>query len=137
MNEMSEENGAKEVNKYQPPKYLNKKWALLAGVLALPLDFFFDHRGDPGRAMAAGCSGTVFILAIRYRWDLRNQTWFWVTITFVVLLHVPVLLLFQWPDTHLPAIGLIPFLMLDYIVICGCVRLVEKAIKKDDRDFWI
>jgi hypothetical protein len=130
MDETNEKSGTNEATDGQSRNYVNKKWAFAAGILSLPLYFFFDHRGDPGRALAATSAGAMIILTVRYRWDLRKRTWFWATVTFLVLLHVLLLLLFQWPDTNLPGIALLPYGMLDIGIMYGCIKLVETAMTR-------
>ncbi len=130
MDETNEKSGTNEVTEGQSRNYVNKKWAFAAGILSMPLYWVIDYRYDPGRALAAGCAVVAIILTVRYRWDLRKQTWFWATVTFLVLLHVFLLLLFQWPDTNLPGIALLPYEMLDIGIIYGCIRLVEKVANR-------
>jgi hypothetical protein len=122
MNQMSE---------HQSPNYLTRKWALIAAVLSSPLYFLFDHLGDPGRARAAVCAGIVIIAAVRSRWDLRRSVLFWATIALLILAHVPLILLTPWTNDNLPSISLLPFGMLDFVVMYGCIKLVEKAMKSD------
>lgn len=131
MNQTNEKDGTNEVAESQFRNYVNKKWALVAFLFALPLYWFFDHRGDPGRAMAGGGAVVMILLTVRYRWDLRKRTWFWATVTFLVLLHVLLLLLFPWPDTNLPGIALLPYGMLDIGIMYGCIRLVENVANRN------
>jgi hypothetical protein len=127
MNETNEKSGRNEATEGQSRNYVNKKWAFAAGILSMPLYWFFASRDDPGRGVAGACAVVTIILTVRDRWDLRKRTWFWATVTFLVLLHVILLLHFPWPDTNLPGIALLPYAMLDIAFIYGCIRLVEKV----------
>jgi hypothetical protein len=127
MNETNEKSGENETTDGQSRNYVNKKWAFAAGILSMPLYWVFASRDDPGRGVAGACAVVAIVLTVRYRWDLRKRTWFWTTIAFLVLLHVFLLLHFQWPHTNLPGIALLPYAMLDVAFIYGCIKLVEKA----------
>jgi hypothetical protein len=86
--------------------------------------------GEPGRARAAGVGGMLVILIVRMRWDLRKHVWFWATITFLVLLHVPLILFTPWTNVNLPGPTVAPFAFLDFGIMYGCIKLVEKAAKR-------
>jgi hypothetical protein len=77
------------------------------------------------------CSGLV-ILVVRTRWDLRMHVWFWITIVFAELLQAPIVLLIPWEDRNLTWITFLPVAVLDYGLVYGCVRLVEKMMNWSD-----
>src|ERR1022692_1073441 len=70
--------------------------------ILFPVLFFFRHIGktDTGLNVAV-CLG-MCLVAIRIRWDLRTQLWFWGVIAFVLALHVPLFLMVQWPHAWVP-----------------------------------
>jgi len=131
MNETNKKSETNEATESQSHNYVNKKWAFIAGILSMPLYWLFAYRDDPGRGVAGACAVGMIILTVRYRWDLRKRTWFWATVTFLVLLHVLLLLLFPWPDTNLPGIALLPYGMLDIGIMYGCIRLVENVANRN------
>jgi hypothetical protein len=76
------------------------------------------------------------MFAIKVRWDLRKRVWFWAIIVFVLLLHVPLLFVFRWPQGFhgwLPAIGTLPIGLADLLIILGAVQFVEKFMVKTPR----
>jgi len=76
----------------------------------------------------------MVLLAIKVRWDLRKRVWFWAVIVFVLLLHIPLLFLFRWPQGFhgwLPAYAMLPIALADILIILGAVQPVETFIVKD------
>jgi hypothetical protein len=112
----------------EPPNYLTRKWALLTLLLASPLYVLFAYLGDEGRARAAALAGAAIIGTTRSRWDLRKHAWFWATIMFLILLHGPVILLIHWTNENIPAPALLPFVLLDFVIMYGCIKVVEKMM---------
>jgi cell division protein FtsW (lipid II flippase) len=110
---------------------------VIIGALVLPVYFAFDvflGQEELGRSVAI-ILGTV-MFAIKVRWDLRKRVWFWAIIVFVLLLHVPLLFVFRWPQGFhgwLPAIGTLPIGLADLLIILGAVQFVEKFMVKTPR----
>lgn len=77
--------------------------------------------------MAAAVSAGMTAVAVRYFWDLRKRTWFWVTIASIVLLHVPLILLIRWPSKQWSYVQLLPIGLLDFGIAYGIIRLAEKV----------
>ena len=67
------------------------------------------------------------------RWDLRKRVWFWVTLTVLALLHVPLILLVPWSNTNYPGVVLLPQALLDLAIVYGCIKLIEKAMNRSDK----
>jgi hypothetical protein len=106
---------------------------VIIGVLLLPvyLVFYFLGQEELGRSVFIVLG--MVMLAIKVRWDLRKRVWFWAVIVFVLLLHVPLLFVFRWPQGFhgwLPAIGTLPIGLADLLIILGAVQFVEKFIVK-------
>jgi hypothetical protein len=127
---MTETSDVKETNSSQPSNYLTKKWSWLAALFSLPLLFLFVYLGDQGRGLAAMVGGIAIVTAIRFRWDLRKRVWFWATVTVLVLAHVPLILLVKWPNVSMPPVSLMPYGVLDFAIMYGCIKLVEKAMTR-------
>jgi hypothetical protein len=41
-------------------------------------------------------------VAIALRWKLRQQVWFWITMTILAALHLPLILLVPWSTKWIP-----------------------------------
>lgn len=112
------------------PRGHDNKWTLVAFVLATALFFFFVHLGDAGRGRAAGVACMAIIVTIRSRWGLRKRVWFWATMVILMVAHLPLIMGIHWPDDTMPAVSLLPFGMLDWAIMYGCIKLVEKVTKR-------
>jgi hypothetical protein len=110
---------------------------VIIGALLLPVYFAFDvflGQEELGRSVFIVLG--MVMLAIKVRWDLRKRVWFWAIIVFVLLLHVPLLFVFRWPQGFhgwLPAIGTLPIGLADLLIILGAVQFVEKFMVKTPR----
>jgi hypothetical protein len=103
---------------------------VVIGVVLLPVFLIFRHFGRVDLALSACIILGMIMLAIRMRWDLRSRVWFWATIVFVLLLHVPLLLLVPFPHIMVNRITLLPIGLADFLITWGAVRFVEKFIVK-------
>lgn len=99
--------------------------------ILIPVVLFFTYLGkdDLGRSVAI-CLG-VLMFAVRIRWDLRKRLWFWGILFLVLLLHVPLFVLVQWPKGFFYHKGMLPVALIDLSVFLGTVHLVEKFIFKN------
>lgn len=104
---------------------------VIIGAILIPVMLFFTYIGkdDVGRSVAI-CLG-VLMLAVRIRWDLRKRLWFWGILVLVLLLHVPLFFLVQWPKGFFYHKGMLPVALVDLLVFLGAVNLVEKFIFKN------
>lgn len=76
------------------------------------------------------CLGLV-ALVVRTRWDLRRHFWFWIIVACAGLLQIPIVLWIPWNDRTLTWITFLPVGALDYVLVHGCIRLAERALRKD------
>ena len=109
---------------------ITRKWALLVGLSTSPLFILFAFLGQLGRGRAAWVSAMMIALAARCLWDLRDRIWFWTTIAFIVILHIPIILLVPWTDQSRSYVVLLPVGLLDFGATYGILRLVENVIEK-------
>jgi hypothetical protein len=111
---------------------LTYKAAWVAILCGLPFFFFFAYLGDlaKGRAVA-GCVGMI-VLVVWMRWELSRYVWFWMTITILVLAHVPLVLFVPWSNKNYPGVVLLPVGLLDLAIIYGSIKFVEKLMKGSD-----
>lgn len=103
---------------------------IIAAIL-IPVVLLFIGIGkqDMGRSVAI-CLG-VLMLAVRIRWDLRKRFWFWGILVLLLLFHVPLFFLVQWPTGFFYNKGMLPVAVVDLLVFLGAVHLVEKFILKN------
>ena len=117
-------------NRQQSIDSVTKKWAIVAAICTSPLFILFAYFGDPGRGQAAMVSAISLATATRFLWDLRTRVWFWLTISIIALLHVPLILLVPWPLKQLTYIALLPAGLLDFGIAYGIIRLVENMMER-------
>lgn len=107
------------------------KWGILIALFSSPLFLGFVLRHDAARGRAAWVIAMVLLCIVRAFWRRRGFLWFWVTISLLALLHVPLILFVNWmPQSIAPPVLLVaalPDLALDY----GAVRMVEKLVRKN------
>ena len=120
----------KEANSSQSSDVFTRKWTLVAILCMVPAFALFAYFGDPGRGRAAAGSTIVIMYAARGCWDLRRHTWFWVTLSIFIALHVLLVLLVPWTSKSYPGPILFPIAVLDYAIVYGCIKLVEKVAKR-------
>ena len=113
-----------------------REFSLRAGYVALlcasPILFIFGYLGDWDKGIGAWFCAVLMLMVIRARWDLRRYVWFWITIVFGGALQVPFIQLVPWGNRNLTGISGLPVALLDYGIVYGCVKLVERAVARGD-----
>jgi len=113
---------------------LTKKAAWVVTLIAVVLYFVFEYVGGAAEARAASICAGMVITCVWMRWDLRKQTWFWVTVAVLSLLQVPLVTMVPWTNKNYPGVVLLPGALLDLGVIYGGIKLVEKLLRGSRRD---
>ena len=91
---------------YESPKKKSPTdWSgTIIGVMLLPVFFVFVFLGKAELGFNVMLVLGLVMIAVKLRWKLRRYAWFWVTIAFVLLLHIPFLFLVHWPQSNVPTI---------------------------------
>ncbi len=119
---------------YETPKEKSPTdWSGTLIALALaPLFFLFIYLGKAETGFTACIVLGMNVLAIKLRWKLRRYAWFWVTIAFVLLLHIPFLFVVHWPQSNVPTIVYsLPLGIADFLLISGAISLAQKVFAKN------
>lgn len=104
---------------------------IIVAMLA-PLFFLFVYLGKAEMGFTACLVLGMFMIAVRLRWKLRRYAWFWGTIAFILLLHIPFLFLVHWPQSNVPTIVYsLPLGIVDFLLISGAISLAQKAFMKN------
>lgn len=122
---------------YEAPKEKSPTdWSgTIIGAMLLPVLFLFIYLGKAEVGFTACIVLAMFMIAIRLRWKLRRYAWFWATIVFVLLLHIPFLFLVHWPQTHVPTIVYsLPLGIADFLLISDGISLAQKVFANDSSD---
>ena len=94
------------------------------GIIVALLSFFYGL--DAWIGFGAWTCLALIVLVGRTRWDLRRHVWFWMIMVFAGLLQIPIVLFVPWKDRNLTWITFLPVAVLDYGLIYGCLKLIEK-----------
>ena len=102
-------------------------WGVLGVILgALALLILFDHFGKLTLARPTMTSAAMVIIAIAMRWKLKRHMWFWITMTCLAALHVPLILFVPWTTRWIPAFVIIPIGMADLYLMLWVLSVVGK-----------
>ena len=107
------------------------RWGLVVGVLTIPVDLLVSHFVDQGTGMAAGVSLGMLIGGAWAFWHQRRHAWFWMALAALSVIHGVLIVVVpwnNWMNRNLPAPELWPIGIADFAVICGFIKLVEKAM---------
>jgi hypothetical protein len=122
---------------YDPPKEKEPAdWTGLkiVGILA-PVFFLVTFLANADMALGACIVLGMIMVAIKIRWNLRRHLWFWATIVFILVLHVPLVFMVRWPQGKGPTLlYTMPIGIADFLIILGAVGLAERVFGKDSSD---
>jgi hypothetical protein len=128
--------GASMFDDEAPKEKSSTDWTgpIIVAMLA-PLFFLFVYLGRAEMGFTACLVLGMFMVAVRLRWKLRRYAWFWATVVFVLLLHIPFLFLVHWPQTHVPTIVYsLPLGIADFLLISGAISLGQKVFGDGSSD---
>jgi hypothetical protein len=108
-----------------------KVWPVIAFLISLPVAEFAEHYYGPGRGRTAGVALGLMILAGRAFWYLRRRVWFWLTVAALLLIHVVLVVGVSWTNESFPAPAIWPVGIIDFVAMCGGIKLVEKLMTRN------
>ena len=119
---------------YEAPKEKSPTdWSgpIIVAMLA-PLFFLFVYLGKAEMGFTACLVLGMNMLAIKLRWRLRRHVWFWATIVFILILHIPFLFFVHWPQSRVPTIAYsLPLGIADFLLISGAISLAQRVFAKN------
>jgi hypothetical protein len=68
-------------------------------------------------------------LAIAMRWELKRYGWFWITMTFLASLHLPLILFVPWTTKWIPAVVIAPFGIADLYAMLWVLAVVRRYME--------
>jgi len=106
-------------------------WGVLGGILGSVLvAFLFDRGGKLDLARPTLYTVAILGIAIAIKWNLRSRGWFWITMTAIAALHIPLILLVPWTSRWIPALMVIPFGIMDLFAMLALIALVGRLLNK-------
>jgi hypothetical protein len=110
---------------------ITRGWALLAMLCLSPIFFLSIYLGHLKEGVGAWiCTGIVLVTA-RTRWDLRGHAGYWAVVIFALLIQIPFVLFVPWDNRHLSFVSLLPVGILDYVIVYGSFKLLEKLMNQN------
>lgn len=67
---------------------------------------------------------------IAFKWRRRRHLWFWITMTIIAALHVPLILFVPWTTKWVPAFAIAAIDSIDLIVILAILSVVGKFVER-------
>jgi len=105
-------------------KYTLREMVIIV-ICLFPLVPLLDYLGRRGMGSAAAFGALTIVLAVRWRWDLSDQPWFWPTVVIIVAIHVPFIWLVPWNTGWTPALIRMPFCLGDFYLISMIISLAD------------
>jgi hypothetical protein len=96
------------------------------GTILLALLFVSFGRFDLARPIMVSLA--MVGLAVTMRWKLRKHIWFWITMTVLAALHVPLILFVPWTTKWIPAILIAPVGIADLYMMLWVLAVVGKLM---------
>jgi ABC-type maltose transport system permease subunit len=94
--------------------------------------FFAIGRADLARPACLAIGATA--LAVRQKWEYHRRRWFWVVVAGVVMMHLPILIFFVFPNRWIPALLLMPFALADYVIMIVAIRIAANLLEPQETD---
>ena len=76
----------------------------------------------------------VFYVLISQFWNKRRETWFWIAFSFLGLIHILILSLLHIPAYDGPSLIILPFALVDGLIMYGALLWAEKQFTQRDID---
>jgi ABC-type branched-subunit amino acid transport system permease subunit len=106
---------------------------LIIAAILVPVFLLFMYFGNEDLGRTVFIALGAVMVAIRIRWDLRRQLWFWETIGFVLVLHIPFFYLVRIPPAWFHSVAMLPIVIPDCLLTVGIIRVVEKFHERNSR----
>jgi hypothetical protein len=116
----------------QEAKKLRLSWRtkLFIFIVGAPTTFLFALYGRLEMVWPLAITIGMIGILIRFKWRLRRQTWFWVTMAMIAVVHVLWVLFVPWTTKWIPVFVYIGIATADFILILWILLVVEKFMEK-------
>ena len=90
--------------------------------------WLFDHRGMLDRTLPVLNSMAVLGLVLAVKWRMRRHVWFWITMTAIAVLHIPLIFFIPWPAGWVPAAVFAGLASVDFCIVIAIVDVVANSL---------
>lgn len=122
--------GEKSDQPDQASNLFGRRAAYLAMLMASPVILLYTYLGKFREGIGAWICAGILVGIVRIRWDLRKNPWFWVAMLMAALLQVPFVMFVPWTQKYSTMVTLLPFGILDFVIITWCIKQAEKIAKR-------
>jgi uncharacterized membrane protein YjgN (DUF898 family) len=114
----------------QEDKQMRLSWRGVIGVMlgTAVLAFVFISLRRFDLARPAMVSIAMVGLAIVMRSELHKHVWFWIAMTLLAVLHLPLILFIPWTTKWIPAIFIAPIGIADLYAMLWVISVVRKSM---------
>ena len=95
-------------------------------IVGTPSAAVFDHFGRLDLYLPVANSIGVLGFLVALKWNLRRHAWFWITMSIIAALHVPLILLVPWTTKWIPALAIAGIDSVDIVVILAILSVLRK-----------
>jgi hypothetical protein len=88
--------------------------------------------GKPALGISVCVCGAIVATALRFTWMLHGHAWYWIAVAVAILLQPLFILYVPWTNHAFRGTALLPFGLLDYVAVWGCIKITEKTMTKVD-----
>jgi hypothetical protein len=117
------------VNNEQPRLTPEGKFALMVIACVFPLFVVFLVLGKPILGVSICVCAAVVLTALRTTWDLREHYWYWAAVVVSIMIQPLFIIYVPWSNHAYRGTALLPFGMLDYLLVWGCIKITQKIMK--------
>jgi len=120
----------------QEAKKLRLSWRtkLFIFIVGAPTTFLFALYGRLEMVWPLAITIGMIGIVIRFKWRLRRQPWFWVTMAVIAVLHVLWVLFVPWTTKWIPVFVYIGIATADFVLILWILLVVEKFMGEPKAD---
>lgn len=106
------------------------KFALMVIACIFPVFVTFLVLDKPVLGVSICFCIAVLLTAMRFTWNLREHYWYWVAVVISISIQPLFVLYVPWSNHAYRGTALLPFGMLDYLLVWGCIKLTQKVMGK-------
>jgi hypothetical protein len=109
------------------------RWGVLCVIAGGASSYWlFDHFGRLDLGLPTLNSIGVLGFAIAVKWELRRSTWFWIMMSIIAALHVPLILFVPWTTKWVPALAIAAIDSADLVVILAILSAVGNLVERPE-----
>ena len=119
----------REIQETKKLRRLSWRTKLLMIAIGIPTFYLYLIYGGPIQLVWPSML-TVIVLGvvIRFKWKLRKQAWFWVTMAVIAVLHILWVLFVPWTTKWIPVFVYIGIATADFCLILWILLVVERLV---------